>query len=335
MSLALLPILLLATPSTITALHTYTALSGRPTWLDSLIFCLGMQTPLTATSLNEGEYPAVAAMTTGYVFRVENQATVMYLHRIGQTGHLTTLDVSPVFAGANRARNGLGWYTIMYLPLIVPAHALLVRAQLASDRFFLMSTLLLLFSRLLSVASLRARTLPSWHGGAEPEVKGDLLVLLSEDRWVRMKGLVDDSKAVTSGSWLSRPRYPMLCDFAEWISRFLVYIAVVVLANATDRGKIALVLCSFIAHGVLAVHNMLAKELVMNGRVVKISDAIGSVKEYPRRLVMARELVKEMGRSDFAIRLGMINPDDAVVKEHTSDKANSKTPELVDEVVTM
>ncbi|KAK4940758.1 hypothetical protein LTR10_019151 [Elasticomyces elasticus] len=318
MSLALLPILLLATPSVLTPLHTYTALSGRPTWLDSLIYCLGMQTPLAPSSLNEGEYPAVAAMTTGYVFRVENQATVMYLQRIGQTGHLTTLDVSPVVAGAKRARNGPGWYTIMYLPLIVPAHALLVRAQLASDRFFLMSTLLLLLSRLLSVASLRARTLPSWHGEPEPGVKGDLLVLLSEDRWVRMKGLVDDLKAVTSG---------------KWFSRLLVYIAVVILANATDRGKIALVLCTFIAHGVLAVHNGLGKELVMNGRVVKVSDAVGSVKKYPRRLVMARELVEETGRSDFAIRLGMINPDDAHLQTHDPDNADAKT--LAEAVVTM
>ncbi|KAI1623510.1 hypothetical protein EDD37DRAFT_426545 [Exophiala viscosa] len=332
MSLALLPILLLATPSTITPLHTYTALSGRPTWLDSLMFCLGMQAPLTPSSLNEGEYPAVAAMTTGYVFRVENQATVMYLQRIGRTGHLTTLDVSPVAAGANRPWGLPGWYIIMYLPLLVPAHALLISAPLASDRFFMRSTLLLLLSRLLSVASFRARTSPSWHGEAEPGVKGDLLVLLSEDRWVRMKGAVDDLKAVTSGSWLSRPRYPMLCDLADWTARSLVYIAAVALAG-TDRGKIVLVLCTFIAHGVLAVHNALTKELVMNERVVKVSGAPGSVKEYPRRLVMARELVKEMGRSDFAVRLGMMNPDDPHLKTHDGDNANAKTP--AEEVVTM
>ena len=333
MSLALLPILLLASPSTITPLHTYTALAGRPTWLDSLMFCLGMQAALTPPSLNEGEYPAVAAMTTGYVFRVENQATVMYLQRIGRTGHLTTLDVSPVAARAKRPRYLPGWYTIMYLPLIVPAHALFIHAPLAFDKFFLGSTLLLLVSRLLSVASLRARTVPSWHGEAEPGVKGDLLILLSEDRWVRMKGAVDDLKAVTSGSWLSRPQYPMLCDFAEWMSRALAYIAVVALADATDRGKVVLVLFTFVAHGMLAVHNALIKELVMNDRRVKISQEPGSVKEYPRRLVMARDLVREMGRFDFAIRLGMINPDDPHLNTHSPDSADSRT--LAEEVVTM
>jgi hypothetical protein len=39
-------------------------------------------------------------------------------------------------------------------------------------------------------------------GALEPDVQGDLLVLLSQDRWVRIRGLVDDLKAMTSGSWL-------------------------------------------------------------------------------------------------------------------------------------
>jgi hypothetical protein len=42
-------------------------------------------------------------------------------------------------------------------------------------------------------------------GALEPGVKGDLLVLLSQDRWVRIRGLVDDLKAVASGSWLRKP----------------------------------------------------------------------------------------------------------------------------------
>ena len=33
-------------------------------------------------------------------------------------------------------------------------------------------------------------------------MKGDLLVLLSQDRWVRIRGLVDDIKPIVSGAWL-------------------------------------------------------------------------------------------------------------------------------------
>ncbi|KAF9525596.1 hypothetical protein CPB83DRAFT_859270 [Crepidotus variabilis] len=41
-----------------------------------------------------------------------------------------------------------------------------------------------------------------WKRAREPGVKSDLLVLLSQDQWVRMKGIVDDLKAATSGQWL-------------------------------------------------------------------------------------------------------------------------------------
>ncbi len=65
MDLTLFPILLLANPSVIPPLHTYLALTGRPGYIDCLLLCLGMQTPLSHRALNEGEYPACAAMTTG------------------------------------------------------------------------------------------------------------------------------------------------------------------------------------------------------------------------------------------------------------------------------
>ena len=42
----------------------------------------------------------------------------------------------------------------------------------------------------------------SKKGIPEPDVHGDLLVLLSQDCWVHIRGLVDDLKAVTSGQWL-------------------------------------------------------------------------------------------------------------------------------------
>lgn len=64
-SLVLLPILLLATPSLIPPLHTHIALRGRPSYLSILNLCLGLQTPLNPRVLNDGEYPACAAMTTG------------------------------------------------------------------------------------------------------------------------------------------------------------------------------------------------------------------------------------------------------------------------------
>ncbi len=237
----------------------------------------------------------------------------MYLQRMGQTGSLVTVEVSdnndkaPRNKMRNMARRG-----VLYLPtttILLGCCGILFTGR-SLHPSCMASIALLLLSRLLSIVTLRARTTSPWHGESEPGVKGDLLILLSEDRWIRMKGLVDDLKAVTSGSWLARPKHPVLCESLDWVAGLLVYIAVIVLVNAPNQGKVILALYALLGHGALALHNATCQELVMNERTVSVSSQPGSVKRYTRRLVMARELVEEIGRSDFAIRLGMLNPDD-------------------------
>jgi hypothetical protein len=72
---------------------TRTACTGSASFLDAFVIVPGLHRQQHAMDLSKGEYPACAAMTTGYVFRVENQATVLYLQKVGRTGHLTTLEV--------------------------------------------------------------------------------------------------------------------------------------------------------------------------------------------------------------------------------------------------
>ncbi|EXJ89767.1 hypothetical protein A1O3_02834 [Capronia epimyces CBS 606.96] len=313
----LLPILLLAAPSAIPPTHIYTALNGRPRYLDSFLFCLGMQTPLSPNTLNAGEYPACAALTNGHVFRVENQATVMYLQRLARTGHLLTLEVG--YGSPQRENRPL-----VYAPASALLSSLIFHGTI--DPYVLITILILLSSRLLSIASLRARTAPSWHGASEPGVQGDLLVLLAEDGWIRLKGAVDDLKAVTSGSWLSRrPHNPRLADAMDWTARLLVYFSIVVLANASDQGKMGLAVSILLGHASLALVNARTEQLAMNDRIIKVSQLPGSVKKYSRRLEMAEDLVKEVGRSDFAVRLGIIKPD--------TDRQGQGAPD--NEVVTM
>jgi hypothetical protein len=62
---SLLPILLLATLGGSNPLHTHLALTGRPSWLSMFTLCLGLQQPMNPQSINDGEFPACAAMTTG------------------------------------------------------------------------------------------------------------------------------------------------------------------------------------------------------------------------------------------------------------------------------
>ena len=55
---------------------------------------------------------------------------------------------------------------------------------------------------LLNTVVIKRQSKMGWKGAPEPDVHGDLLVLLSQDHWVRIRGLVDDLKAVTAGQWL-------------------------------------------------------------------------------------------------------------------------------------
>lgn len=70
------------------------AFAGSPSILDALVICPGFHRQQEAAKLADGEHPACTSMTTGYVFRVENDATVLYMQRMGRTGELTCLSVS-------------------------------------------------------------------------------------------------------------------------------------------------------------------------------------------------------------------------------------------------
>jgi hypothetical protein len=82
---------------------------GTPPLHDALVLLPNLhQEETTALSLHKGEFPACAALTTGYVFRVENQATVFYLQRVGRSGCLTTLEVESDKGGGGRGGRAEG-----------------------------------------------------------------------------------------------------------------------------------------------------------------------------------------------------------------------------------
>ncbi|ETI27761.1 hypothetical protein G647_00210 [Cladophialophora carrionii CBS 160.54] len=396
LSLSLLPILLLATPTPVPPIHTRLALTGlgagatgtghrhRLSYylslcISALTLCLGLQTPLNPTALNQGEYPACAALTTGYVFRVENAATVAFLQKMTRTGWLTRFVVRSVGdaegedgtkshfrsdsqpRGSGTSSNSTSQRrssssphlsmaclpTIALLSWIISSTCSSSDAVRVSPPLVLSFTLLLLSRVLATIAFLertRTRANPQWHGAPEPGVPGDLLILLSEDRWARMTGPVDDLKAVTSGRWLAcrrsegpAPRVlslPVLMGCLDWMASMMVWMAVVALGGASDLEKATLVGAVIAGHLILVYENARAEELVMNGRIVRVAKAPDALKRYARRLDMAEELIREVGRGDFAVRLGMINPEQVqgMGKDHGNDDDNDETR---NEVVTM
>ncbi|OCL08576.1 hypothetical protein AOQ84DRAFT_260101, partial [Glonium stellatum] len=289
-----------------------TALAGSSEFLECLILCPGLHKQQSATNLNKAEFPATAALTTGYVFRVENSATVHYLQRVGRTGHLTKLDVSargPHPPSVNRRNASQApdrpllepFPFLLHLSALLPtpiAIAILLNLQ---DWWACAVIAMLVLCRLLNIVVIRRRSSTFWAGASEPGVHGDLLILLSRDRWIRMRGFVDDLKAVTSGEWLRDPTG--LESFAVNSATTLVYIAIVVSGNCSSTGSLVIILLLLTSAILLGASNILLTKQTMRDRVICVA---GEPVKYQRRLDLAEQLIKETGRKDWAIGLGMI-----------------------------
>ena len=304
-----------------------TALTGTSGLLDILILCPGIHLQKEATSLNRGEYPACGALTTGYVFRVENPATVYYLQQIGRTGQLTTTSVSKPSDDTTywynwmlrrffSAQNASVVSSIAYFTIVLYTVSIITLLGLTQDWWGLAVILLLMLARLCNVVIIRRRAKAGWAGASEPGVQGDLVILLSQDRWIRMKGAVDDLKAVTSGQWLRDES-----QMESWVTAFatlVVYLDAALVSNVKQLGKILLMGLLIGSVALLALANVATKKLQMHGNIIQVD---GPRKSYARRLDLARELISESGRDDWAVRMGMIvkneersrlNPDGGV-----------------------
>lgn len=294
----------------ITAVAQRTILTGTSIYSDSLILCPGLHRQQSAPELNGGEFPAVAAMTSGYVFRVENPATASFLQKHGLTGHLVTLEVLPVSDGGKAfswkvkdlAPHIFYWLSAALSPGVL-AFFLYIR-----EWWGVFCLLVLMFSRLCNVFVIRRRTKDvGWKGASEPSARGDLLILMSGDCWIRMQGAVDDLKAVTSGKWW-RER-TMTEDCLTALATVLVYVNTTLVSNIDTFNQMVLLIMFVLSAAMLFLANITTKEMHMYGRRIRVQ---GKPKRYYRRLDMANELVAESGRKDWARRLGLIVEGDGV-----------------------
>lgn len=291
----------------LTTIATHTALNGSSTFLDIFVLCPGIHRLQYATELNRGELPPTAALTSGYVFRVENQATVFYLQKMGVPGHLVTMRVEELPNPDGRllltAINKV--LSISFLLNVTPAIltlSALALVILIEDWWALIVLLTFILARTLNIIVFRRRSVPGWKGVKESGVQGDLLVLLSQDRWVRLQGPVDALKAVTSGQWLRNMTFWESSLTA--MATLMIYINAAVSVNASQAGQIIILALFLLSVGLVAVGNEQQKSLYMHGCKVEVE---GKPKKYARRLDLANELIEYTGRDDWAIRLGMIN----------------------------
>ncbi|GIZ38749.1 hypothetical protein CKM354_000215300 [Cercospora kikuchii] len=285
-----------------------TALAGNSSLLDALLIAPGLHRQQHATELNKGEYPACAAMTTGYVFRIENQATVAYLQRVGKPGHLTTLEVTSS-GSEERAQLRFDSSTTTAMPLVSLLHwsaagatiAVLSAFVVCGDVWAIAVLSGFICARICNIAVVRRRCRPGWFGAPEPGVRSDLLILLSQDKWIRMRGSTDDIKAVTSGTWMQDAT--ALEDLLNSTATVLTYLDAGLVIHMKPASKVLLLGLLLSTAGLLGLANNFSAELQMHGRLVSIKNG---PKAYPRRRVLADELVEETGKKHWAMKLGLL-----------------------------
>ncbi|KAB8356342.1 hypothetical protein FH972_023926 [Carpinus fangiana] len=297
-----------------------TALTGSSCFADSLVICPGIHRQSDALRIHQGEYPIAANTFSGYVFRVENQGTVNYLQSVGETGKLVTLKVRRDRSSWSRLRwlidlSGSALSTLLYMFTMVITMIVLIFMIIFNDWWGMGILLFLIAARASSIYSIRRRCSANWHGASEPGVQGALLVLLSQDRWIRLYGQVDDIKAVTSGQWLRDG--DTFDDFLSSVSTVIVYGSAALASNATQIGKIMLAVMFLVNSGLLGMSNNLRHSLYMKDYIISKT---GNTRSYVRRTDMAHELIKETGRDDWAVKMGLVltstkhdDLDDAVV----------------------
>ena len=224
------------------------------------------------------------------------------MQRVGVTGSLVTLSVvqenGNLFANFVFGPGGMDAASAVAAGLTLDV---LAGCWIVGDMWALVCVALLIASRILNVLAIRRRLAPEWHGAKEPGVTGDLLVLLSQDRWVRIKGWVDDLKAVTSGQWLRDQSFTEECLVDAGTT--LVYAAVILGFNASQRGALMIATLLLGSSVLLGMSNSKSGDRFwMHGRVAKVE----AVRNYERRRLMANELIRESGRDDWAVQMGMI-----------------------------
>ncbi|KIP12103.1 hypothetical protein PHLGIDRAFT_124289 [Phlebiopsis gigantea 11061_1 CR5-6] len=298
-----------------------TALIGSASILDILFLAPGIHCQQAASEVNQGEYPATGAMTTGYVFRVENQATVSFLQRIGKPGHLMNVTVS----GEQAKPYGLflellrsaPLSSLLYISGLACTITVIVLLAVIHDGWALGVLGMLMLARLLNVAVIKRRSKMGWKGALEPGVQGDLLIIVSQDRWIRMRGMVDDLKVVTAGQWLRE--MSTVESFVVSFATLLVYGSAALAGNASTIGSLLMGLLLLVSAGILGLCNAATEELRMFDRTVKVDPHLPQ-QGYSRRLDMVNGLIAEVGRDDWAVGMGLITSSSTKSTHDTNEK---------------
>ncbi|KAK0190133.1 hypothetical protein F5146DRAFT_1122490 [Armillaria mellea] len=258
-----------------------TALTGGASFLDALVLVPGMHKQQCADEINRGEFPTTGVMTSGYVFRVENPAT----NRVLQS----------LFVSGSQA-------TVLYFLCLISTVVVFALLGVIGDWWGFGALGMFVFARLINVIVIRRRSQQGWKGAIE-DGDGDLLILLSQDRWVRLQGSINDLKAVTAGQWLRD--LSATENFTVMFATTVVYAAAILAFNASTVGSVLIGGLPLWSVALLTLSNSLTRCFQMYNCIVQMD---GNPVRYGRRLEMANKLVDESKREDWAVGMGLVLP---------------------------
>ncbi|KAK0219182.1 hypothetical protein IW262DRAFT_1084087 [Armillaria fumosa] len=313
-----------------------TALTGSASPLDVLVLAPGMHQQQSAEEVNRGEFPTTGSIINGYVFRVENPATVSYLQRIGRTGHLVTAQVSrhpSRDASLSRYDRLVQSFfvtgvqaTLLYLFSTTLTVVVLVLLIAIHDWWGLWVLGMLITARAINVIAIRRRSKDSeeWKGAPE-KGPGDLLIILSKDRWVRLHGSLNDIKTVTAGEWLRDQSTAE--SFSVAFATLLVYAAAALAGNASTMGSLLIACLLLCTAALLGLCNSWTRCLQMYNCIVR-QDGISS--RYKRRMDMVDALIRASEKSDWAYEMGLKpkheKEEASLVVDSSSDESSLSSP---------
>ncbi len=139
----------------------------------------------------------------------------------------------------------------------------------------------------------------SWKG-APGKGEGDLLILLSKDRWVRLRGSSHDIKTVTAGEWLRDQSTAE--SFFVALATLLVYAAAVMAGNASTMGSLLIACLLLCSAALLGLCNSWTGCLQMYDCIVRQE---GISPRYARRSEMVHALILASGKDDWAYEMGL------------------------------
>ncbi|EKM56405.1 uncharacterized protein PHACADRAFT_92417, partial [Phanerochaete carnosa HHB-10118-sp] len=276
--------------------------TGSASYLDIFILAPGIHVQQMASEINVGEHPRACDMSSGYVFLIQNPATISFLLRISKTGFLTKVHVSPPLP--HRTTFGADSFDlVLYIGCASLTIGTIGILAAIADWWALTAVFALMAARLLNIIVVKRRAVLGWKGAFESG-DADLFVILSRDRWVRIQGAMNDVKNVTAGSWLQKMSDEESC--ATVVATLFVYLSTILAFNASIFGSLLLVAMIISALGLLGLANTMTRDLHMFRHVVRVAE---EPKIRPgSRFDVVQQLVLECASDTWAIALGLVPP---------------------------